>query len=278
VFSKIDRQKAGSRRMERKRGTTGWMRALARLRPLATDGARFQPGPSEGAVKAVLFDVDGTLYHQPLMRAFMAAELATLPATQGSMQRAREVWRILRIFRHVREELRAPEPLDEPLERLQYTAASRTCGHAPEVIAGVVDEWMYRRPVKYLRLCRRAGLRACVEGLRREGLRVGALSDYPVQEKLAALGVLPHFSVALCTTEPEINAFKPHPAGFLRASEQWGLRPAEVLYVGDRADVDAAGAAAAGMPCVIVCRRPPGPTYETVSSFTRLHRAFNSHR
>jgi HAD superfamily hydrolase (TIGR01549 family) len=260
--------------MERTRGTTEETPALARLHPFATGEASFRPVAPDAAARAVLFDVDGTLYHQPLMRAFMAAELATLPA-RGSMQQAREVWRMLRVFRHVREELRAPDPPGEPLDRLQYTAASRKCGHAPEAIAGVVDEWMYRRPLKYLRLCRRAGLRACIEGLRRDGLQVGALSDYPVKEKLSSLGVLPHFSVTLCTTDPEINAFKPHPAGFLRACALWGLRPEEVLYVGDRADVDAAGAAAAGMPCVIVCRQASGATYRTVSSFTRLHRVFH---
>ena len=35
------------------------------------------------------------------------------------------------------------------------------------------------------------------------------------------------------------------------------LDPGEVLVVGDRADADAAGAAAAGMPCVIIGRRRP---------------------
>ena len=34
----------------------------------------------------------------------------------------------------------------------------------------------------------------------------------------------------------------------------WGLAPNEVLFVGDRSDVDATGAAAAGMHCAIVGR------------------------
>ena len=67
------------------------------------------------------------------------------------------------------------------------------------------------------------------------------------------------FSVVLCATDPEVGAFKPHPRGFLAACERWQLDPAEVLMVGDRADVDAAGAAAAGMPCVIVGRAQASP-------------------
>jgi FMN phosphatase YigB (HAD superfamily) len=264
--------------MERARGTSEWAGGLARLQPFGTGTVEIRPGSPDAPVKAVLFDIDGTLYHQPLMRAFMAAELATLPAAGRSLHGARETWRVLRAFRHVREELRRPAPLTEPLATWQFTSASRKCGHSPDVVERVVCEWMYRRPLKYLPLCRRAGLRACLEALKRGGLRVGALSDYPVREKLAALGVLPYFSLALCTADPQINAFKPHPAGFRRAAELWGLQPDEVLYVGDRADVDAAGAAAAGMPCVIVCRQPAGATYDTVSSLTRLHRAFNSSR
>jgi FMN phosphatase YigB (HAD superfamily) len=58
----------------------------------------------------------------------------------------------------------------------------------------------------------------------------------------------------LCTTDPAIAALKPNPRGFLRACEVWRIDPADVLMVGDRADVDAAGAAAAGMPCVIIGR------------------------
>jgi FMN phosphatase YigB (HAD superfamily) len=41
-------------------------------------------------------------------------------------------------------------------------------------------------------------------------------------------------SLALCATSPEINAFKPHPKGFLHACALWGLPPEEVLYIGDR--------------------------------------------
>ena len=50
----------------------------------------------------------------------------------------------------------------------------------------------------------------------------------------------------------EDGAFKPSPRGFLAACARWELDPADVLYVGDRVDADAAGAAAARMPAVIV--------------------------
>jgi len=59
----------------------------------------------------------------------------------------------------------------------------------------------------------------------------------------------------LCAADPEVGRFKPDPRGFLAAAARWQLDPSEVLVVGDRPDADAAGAAAAGMPCVIVGNR-----------------------
>ena len=67
----------------------------------------------------------------------------------------------------------------------------------------------------------------------------------------------------------EINAFKPHPHGFLHACERWGLQPEEVLFVGDREDVDARGARNAGMPCALVGSqesRGKTPTFPSLDS------------
>jgi beta-phosphoglucomutase-like phosphatase (HAD superfamily) len=77
-------------------------------------------------------------------------------------------------------------------------------------------------------------------------------SDYPPELKLKALGVAGRFSVLVCSADPEVGAFKPHPKGFLVASGRWQIDPSEILVVGDRPDADAAGARAAGMPCVII--------------------------
>jgi HAD superfamily hydrolase (TIGR01549 family) len=200
-------------------------------------------------VRGVLFDVDGTLYHQRRLRLCMGAELAALPLTLGPS--CARVIRVLKTYRRVHEELRALGRCDSPLAALQVSrTALRENVAAPEVEAAVV-EWMNQRPLKYLRWCRRRGLVALLARLQQRGTRLGVLSDYPAREKLAALGVEEFFSPVLCTTDREINALKPHPRGFLRACELWQLSPEEVLYVGDRSEVDAAGALAAGVGCAV---------------------------
>jgi phosphoglycolate phosphatase/putative hydrolase of the HAD superfamily len=201
-------------------------------------------------VRAVLFDVDGTLYSQGRLRTVMAAELA-----RAALKEPRRIGRVIRIiksFRQSREELRALGDRAGSLEQLQYAAVADRLNVDVGEVREAIEEWMFVRPLPYLHSARRSGLDALLTGLEERGIRVGALSDYPARAKLDALDVARHFSLSLCTTDRSINAFKPHPRGYLAACELWGLAPQEVLYVGDRPEVDAVGAAAAGTRCVII--------------------------
>ena len=218
-------------------------------------------------LRAVLFDLDGTLYRQPPLRALMAFELATLPLS-GPLRAPRRL-KALRAYRSAQEHLRTRSGLI-PADA-QIAAAAHASGLPVAEVAALVEDWMMTRPLKYLQFCRAPGLERLLSGLDGRGIRTGVLSDYPAHAKLRALGLADRFSPVLCGTDPEIGAFKPSPRGYLRACEIWNFDPAEVLYVGDRADVDAAGAAAAGMPCVIVDRTAaPAGGYDVCPSLERL--------
>jgi putative hydrolase of the HAD superfamily len=131
-----------------------------------------------------------------------------------------------------------------------------------------------------LRLCRRRGVETFLTFLERRGVRAGVFSDYPVLDKLQALDLADRMSLALCSTDLSINAFKPHPKGFWHACALWGLLPGEVLYIGDRPEVDAVGAANAGMPYALLNGGAHGREHDqtsaylvTFSSFARLQQA-----
>src|SRR5687767_6329963 len=188
-------------------------------------------------IRAVLFDVDGTLYHQRRLRALMMAEIAAAPILLRSAARAAAVVRVLRAYRTVHEEMRGRSTVAGRLADFQVRQAAARTGASEEQVRQIVEDWMFRRPLKYLAWCRRSGLRALLLELQGRGLRLGVLSDYPAQSKLDALGVASFFSPVLCTTDADVNALKPHPRGFWRACELWNLPPEEVLYVGDRPDV-----------------------------------------
>ena len=209
---------------------------------------------SGAAPRALLFDVDGTLYRQPPLRLRMAAELLVSPL-RGPLEALRAA-RGVAVFRRMREELRDEEG---DLERLQYTRAAERVGVDAAQLEAWVREWIDERPLRHLRRLRAPGLVELLDVLSERGIRAGIFSDYPARAKLEALGVGDRFDPVLCATDREIDAFKPNPRGFLRACESWGLAPADVLYVGDRADVDAEGSRRARMPCVLVGGSPTLP-------------------
>jgi len=221
--------------------------------------------PSWSSLRGFLFDVDGTLYDQRPLRLRMGLEWARFALGHG--RAALEVGRSIVAFRRTREDLRA---LGRPLARLedlQYVQAARRAGTDEVRLRAVVDEWIFSRPLRHLPRCRRPGVTELFRSLRGRGLPVGIVSDYPARTKLEALGLAEHVSVTVCATDDEVNAFKPHPGGLEHACRRLGLRPEEVLYVGDRPEVDAAGAAALAMPCVILGRRG------TFSTFLELGRS-----
>jgi FMN phosphatase YigB (HAD superfamily) len=189
---------------------------------------------------ALLADLDGTLYHPFPVKAALAAELALA---------GRTALPALRRFRREHERLRADlvAPVPDPF-RLQVERTAAAAGMSPEALAALVDEWMFRRPLRWLRLARRRRVLAELAAFRGAGGAVAVVSDYPARAKLAALGAadLPHVVVA--SGEPGgPGRLKPWPDGYLLAAERLGLPPARCLVLGDRPDADGEAARRAGM-------------------------------
>jgi HAD superfamily hydrolase (TIGR01549 family) len=187
----------------------------------------------------------------------------------------RRLWGVLQHFRAAQEDLRT-QGHHRGLAAAQIGAAAARTGVEPRTVQTMVEEWMHVRPLKHLRRCRTPGVREFLEFLQDAAIPAGVLSDYPASAKLQALGLADCIGWSICSTDPDVEAFKPHPRGFLLACERFGLPPEEVLMVGDRADADAAGAAAAGMPCVLLA--PPSTassSFLAVPTFERLRRVLD---
>ena len=213
---------------------------------------------AHSAIRAVLFDLDGTLYAQLPLRIVMACEMAIASAGAVFSQGLR-VPRVIATFRNTREQLRDEPDGGPAIVTRQYAAVAERLHSSTDEVERIVDEWIYRRPLKWLRYCRRRDLAGLLDWLERRGLWKGVLSDYPAQAKLTALGLSGRFDVVVSSVDSDVNAFKPNPRGYLTAAMRWGLDPFEVLYVGDRIDVDVPGARAAGMPCALLTTRRVDP-------------------
>jgi FMN phosphatase YigB (HAD superfamily) len=200
-------------------------------------------------VRAVVFDVDGTLYRQSSLRRAMLLRLAGAHATHPA--RGIRTARVISAYRRAQEELRAPAD-SRHVADAQLRIAADTTGLTTDEVSRCVDRWMERAPLDVLPRVARRGLHETLSALRASGRRLGVLSDYPAFPKLEALGVAHLFDAIVCAQDTDVGAFKPNPRGLLLILGRLGVEPHEALYVGDRVDVDASTATRAGVRCAIV--------------------------
>jgi putative hydrolase of the HAD superfamily len=203
--------------------------------------------------KAVLFDLDGTLYIQKRLRRAMAWRLV-----RGHV---RQPWnglrtmRILSAYRTAQEQLRESNGCDQPVAGLAAAQLALACERTradESLVRDCVTRWMETEPLDLVARYARPGLVELLEGCRASGVLLGVVSDYPAAAKLAALGVANYFDVVLTAQSPDVDVFKPNPRGLQVAMDRLGVVPSECVYIGDRAEVDGAAATAAGMCCLLV--------------------------
>lgn len=119
-----------------------------------------------------------------------------------------------------------------------------------------------------------------LDALHDAGLPFGALSNSSRQlsiDKLAALGLTER--LPLLVSPDDLGYGKPHPRVFALACERLGSAPGRTAYVGDELDVDAQGAADAGLVGVWLdrsgSREVPTDRVLRVSSLADVPRALD---
>jgi putative hydrolase of the HAD superfamily len=217
--------------------------------------------------RAVVFDVDGTLYEQRAMRLRMARELAWSCLLSPSTLREA---RILSAFRRRREQLAEEEASD--ITRLQYERPARQLRLPRQRVEAVVREWILERPLRHVDACRRDGVRRLFDALRAADRRIGVWSDYPATGKLAAMNLAADAVVA--ATDPEVDCMKPRPEGLARVLELLDVSPDAALMIGDRDERDGETARRLGCPYLLLSRQPEGP--QEIAGFADLLRSLPS--
>jgi FMN phosphatase YigB (HAD superfamily) len=188
------------------------------------------PGFQWDAIRLVVFDVDGTLYHQRSLRLRMARDLLLHAARSHDFGPVR----LLARYRKVRERMGEEEVEDfEPALLAEVAAALGTTSAEVEAVA---DEWMNRRPLRHLARSRFPALPELVAALRGSGKAIGVLSDYPAPAKLAVLGIEADYCVS--AGDIGVGRLKPHPAGLIAVMAAAGVAPAETVMIGDRVERD----------------------------------------
>ena len=201
---------------------------------------------ADAEYEAWLVDLDGTLYTQRWVRLAMAVEVLLF---------GRSALAILRRFRREqetqREELQRGEALGivhESPYAAQLARTAEALGTPVEHVEGVVLEWMFVRPQKWIRRFLNEGLLQELRAFKARGGKTALVSDYPARRKLEALSAPGLFDVVVASGEENgPRRLKPDPEGYLLAAAQLNVAPARCLVIGDRDDADGGAARAAKM-------------------------------
>ena len=189
-----------------------------------------------------MFDLDGTLYRQTPLRIEMAARLLTYYFFRP--------WRISELL--LIREYRAAREKFFLSDRENFDRLRRKYNLEPEKI---IRRWMIDGALTAVRRWRREKILRAIEEHRRSGGLVIVYSDYPVGEKLRAMGLTVDHE--FWSGDPIINCLKPDSRGLENVIERLKLLRAEILYVGDRDDRDGE------------CARRAGVDYMDVTDFER---------
>lgn len=142
--------------------------------------------------------------------------------------------RILQTFRRIRETL-ADQDADNVTAR-QYEESAAELNISAAEVRMVTHEWLEQRPLPFIAACAEPGVGQLFAQLRRAGLTVAVLSDYPAVEKLEILD-LP-VDIIVSAVDPNVDRFKPHPQGLATILASTQIPPEQTVLIGDRMERD----------------------------------------
>ena len=193
------------------------------------------------SIRAVGFDIDGTLYPECYIR------FRSVPFVISNLKSVYAFYKARKAMRRYSSD---PQIIRNPSRaEISYLAVQLRC---PVGEASVIrDEVIYQGWEKYFKdlpIC--PGVRECLMQFRQAGLKIAALSDFPVGNKLQYLGLEDLFDVSLGF--PESGNLKPAPQPFINMAERLDIKPSEIIYIGNRVDYDVVGANSVGMKGALI--------------------------
>jgi putative hydrolase of the HAD superfamily len=193
-------------------------------------------------VKAVLFDLDDTLYPERTFVESGFRAVSRFLATRHDLQEDRVAARMLEIL----DAEGRGKVFDRVLEE-----------------AGLLSEWRVRLLLHVYRTHRPTislfeDVVPSLTKLRERGVWLGIVTDGMAsvqRRKMSALGIERYVDVVVCSDELGPEGWKPSPVAFQAALELLEIAPEEAAYVGDNVLKDFAGPNRLGMLSVVI-RRP----------------------
>lgn len=190
-------------------------------------------------IKAIIFDVDGTLYNQSKLKIRMLWALLMYYLIRPAR------YQELIILYHFRKEREKKSGYcSDNLDTEQYVWCAEKLNVPVEKVISVINFWIYKFPLKYINRCKYKGVEQLFTALHNNNIKTGIYSDYPAKEKLNAM----HLTADLIVTsiDPYINCFKPQPKAIYYICSLLAVSPGECVFIGDRYSRDGKCAENAG--------------------------------
>jgi FMN phosphatase YigB (HAD superfamily) len=197
----------------------------------------------------VIFDVDGTLYNQPLLRLRMLLSLVLYYSVHfGSLNELK----VLKVFRIQREKI-AFQNENFPIDQ-QYKRCAGLTNTAENKVKKIVQKWIHNIPLSYISKYKFKNIDNLLSKMREKGIIVCVYSDYFADDKIKKLRLT--FDHVFSSEQIEINKIKPSPDGLNYIVSKLGAKKEKALMIGDRKDIDG------------LCAKNAGIDFLKVNSFT----------
>lgn len=202
--------------------------------------------------KAVIFDLDGTLYYQKSFRIRMLLYLMGHMLTHPSG--VKDVF-LIKKYREVREDWDEiekkgsyKEDMDLDSRQFEYVAGIKKV--STQRVRKAVSFFMLEAPLKLLPAYRDEVMAELIDKLHEKGVKVVVYSDYPVRDKLDALAI--KADADFTSADEAIGCMKPDPKGLGVILGTLGLSAEDAIMIGDRYEKDGLAAEGNKMDYIIV--------------------------
>lgn len=202
--------------------------------------------------KAVIFDLDGTLYYQKPFRIRMLLYLISYVITHPFS--IKDLF-LIKKYREIREDWEKYESQMEfdsklSLDDRQYEYVAAKKNVSAERVKKAVEFFILEAPLKLLPSYRDEKLAQIIAELRNKGIKVIVYSDYPVDNKLDALNI--KADACFTSADKEIGCMKPDPKGLDYILKTFNMSSEEAIMIGDRYEKDGLAATGNQMDYVIL--------------------------
>jgi putative hydrolase of the HAD superfamily len=200
-------------------------------------------------LSAIAFDLDGTLYPNFRFYRRLLPFLFKHGPLLAAFGRARDI-----IRREQRQNPSVSVPDFYAYQAQIVADLLKKKNTTANMVQDTIEKLIYRGwEAHFTSIGMFPGVRDFLLEIQAAGLKLGILSDFPPQLKLANMGISGFWDVILCSEST--GAIKPAAKPFNDLAKALGFPPEQILYVGNSYRYDVLGAMQVGMKAALIVNR-----------------------